>query len=420
MGHLPVRAAPWSNQYCRSLADESGLAVVAVREVYDHVSIDLFQAHEATLVPQGVRTAEEALAFAAQSARLVLQTDDSRLTDAASHPCVDRVTVVCGANEAAMIAAYRTFKSLAHSANPARDVPLRFQVAIMGEKRASAQLAVGRLTKASRSFLNTDVDLVAVVERVGPSRMQSLYRGARPAGARSILDLAFDAPPAAPSRSAAPARASAIADPIAPEPALPELGSRWEQPVARAGRREVAAARPTPRPHMSTDVPVPPAAGHAASREPARPAPLPTHQPGSGAGFGAGHEAASPRPSLAVLLGLSALPFDCPAAGGVELATDDQGGLHVAVLRDGRDPGKDLQELLAARSWALRYAAMLRLLGVRMPATDGPEPESPVDEAVTLHVVTHSALGAEQLLASGVRVHLLTAPRHDWGVVPLA
>ena len=102
--------------------------------------------------------------------------------------------------------------------------------------------------------------------------------------------------------------------------------------------------------------------------------------------------------------GLTPLESRCPKAGRVELATDEQGRLHL-VARSGADPTQPVDALIAASAWAREHLALLLRAE---PTLAPPSPDPEADSSPVLHLVTTEPKLIRPLLDADVRVHLLT------------
>jgi hypothetical protein len=217
LGHLPVRAAAWASQYCRALADDRGQTVAFVRLAAGVLSIDLFEPGAAAPSQREEADPVAALSRAArEAAHIVIEAGEHGMA-AAGDQRIASVTVIAGANEAAMVAAYRSFKALSPADAGPRQEPgvhrPRFQIAVMGAPRVAAEAAIQRIRRASALFLWSEIGLSAVVERVGPTAAASLYRGPGCEGVCALLDAMCIAPAARGAQSDGNGDATAEATP---------------------------------------------------------------------------------------------------------------------------------------------------------------------------------------------------------------
>jgi hypothetical protein len=188
---------------------------------------------------------------------------------------LDHWTILCGADDAAVVATYRTFKQLLE-ADPQieRRKP---GVMVMGADEVRAQATADKLNAAARSFLHVPIELLGMRKRMVPVNVEPLGSFAqKPALWRQIggalgeaFEATWQASLAAAAVSAAdssearidpPAHVKAAAPAPAPEPAplvaeVPRLGDAPALPDTAPRRSEVAEA---PDPAPAIDVAQPP------------------------------------------------------------------------------------------------------------------------------------------------------------------
>lgn len=229
LGHLPVRAAPWVGQYCRTIADERRERVAMVRREEGRLSIDVFEPGATASQWDETVDVHAAAEIVRGVDRVIVRVDEIEEHAVASDPRIACVTVLAGGNEAAMVAAYRTFKELTqpHAGGEGGRASPELCIAVVGTAAAPAHAAMARVREASAMFLGQTVRLAAVVERVGPTFASSVYRGAAPPG--GVLDVlgpeasaaARSQPAHWPSETAPPETAHKAGHaPVAERPAL--------------------------------------------------------------------------------------------------------------------------------------------------------------------------------------------------------
>ena len=381
LGHLPVLASAWSLQYARAAAERTGMPVALVRLSSGSVSIEVVFAspEQAVTLRAGSPTAnfENALDRArAVAPRLMVRVDETSELDvlSAGH-AIDRVVVLCGADDMAVVATYRTIKHLV--SNPA----LRFDgasdgeggdqvtamgVAIMGAEAAAADDAIGRLNRATQTFLGRSVSYLACIPRMGPCSTSSLYRGEWTRSARELVE---------------------------------ELVELWgtDQPEAiDAMPMAVEAPAPSPMPKPQIHV-----------RRGVEPTPAPraiTQQPREAAAV---REVAPTTPGAAMIAGLSVLATRSPYTPSVELACDAQGMLHLVATLSGADAtaafaSEAVGKLLAVASWAGDHAELLALAHPQLS-------EDAIKSGPALHLLTDDPRAARGVLSTGVKVHMVAS-----------
>jgi hypothetical protein len=281
LGHLPVLAGAWAAQHARSLAEETGRPTALVRLSTDHASVDLFGNRDLTSHGERWDSLEDAFGFASDlGVRWLLRVDAPFELELASAAGVDKVCLLSGVDDAAVVAAYRTLKGL-HEALPEdvesgqREISLR----LMGAGEPESHEAQAKLARVSRAFLSCDVHFLPASSRIDAGSGRTLYRGSYDGDFRSVLKRIRCSPH--------------------------------------------ASSRPTD-PGESASPPPPPAQS-----------PPEVTRPDS-------HEQIAPDDvaSLAERLGLDGLSVRCAAAPEIELAADGQGRLH--LLGIGAESAADL------------------------------------------------------------------------------
>ncbi|MEC9373964.1 MAG: hypothetical protein VYC34_08975, partial [Planctomycetota bacterium] len=272
LGHLPVMAGAWAAAYAGDRAAATGEGVALVRLTGGRISIDVFDGEDVE-GRESLETLEGALGVAAARARRwMVRVDAVNELEVASAAHVSEASLLCGADEAAVVAAYRTLKGLAETleARPTHAATMR--VAVMGADEAKAQRAAEKIARASQAFLSSPVETVVGAARIGETRGWKVFDGATDLDVEGMLG----------------AVRRAIADSM-------KVGARSE-----ARREEVVETRE------------------------ARVAPAATN------GVHGGHGG-----SLAQrIVGMTGLEARCPWAAQVELAVDGAGGLHLLVMAD--------------------------------------------------------------------------------------
>lgn len=356
LGHLPVRANPWASQYARAAADRAGEPVALLRMLGGEIWIDLYGVPPAMREQHARDTFSEAIEHAAETARLwIVQCDESEGPSALPLEKANSVTLLCAGNEAAVLAAFQSLKSLA-AASP-RGASLR--VAVMGAGEEEAKSITARLRQSAELFLKRKIEAGPSVSKMGPTGGAPVFRGgtahapsvilervktmranmaARPTTVRGVTA------PEVRAESRAPVIVETVVAPVAPSQVLAVQAVAQEAP---------SVARATPA-HSSL------------------------------------------RASLAGrLAGLTLLPFVCPDDAEAEFARDASGTLH--LLRGG-EANEALRALTACHAWANKNAALLAMVSPGLNA----------GEAVQ-HLFTADPKFTRPLLDSRLRIHLLAS-----------
>ncbi len=359
IGHLPVLASAWVTQYARHLAEQSGEWVGLVKLRAGQASVELVGPPRAAGGPLPASrdtfdgAIEEAARFAGRWLVRVDELTEPRLVELRG---MDAVTLLTGADEAAVVASYRSLKLLSERAGEDES---RLGVAIMGATAERAAEAAAKLARTVEVHLGRALRLIACVARIGPGRCVGLFRGDLRDQVEAVLPRVVEAVRTAAER----------ARPAEPEP----IGSA-----------------PVEHPAPEAPQPAPAALGAAA----------PTRRAGTS------DPASAPVPSLerlaAHVSGLKSLPAPCPYTPGVELALDGSGRVHVLARMD--PGGRVLEQLVAASAWVGTHAEWIRLAAGATPMG-----------GAVMHVFTDEPRNLRRLVHSDVRVHLLVrAEREGW------
>jgi hypothetical protein len=284
-------------------------------------------------------------------------------------PAAATATILSGADDAAVVGAYRMLKQLVERwSETSIDWP-RFGLAVLGSDEGDASGVAEKLNRTSRAFLNREIRVTATRQRMEP--LESCAR-----------------------RTFAAVLASGPLDAVS-------LCRTIVNRLRKDRRKELAAAREVasrprsleparPRPASGVRLPPKPVAAAAAFAPPASVAAAvasPTSAPISAPG-----SAPVTAPSIAARIsGLRPLPPRCPNARGVELACDESGQLHLVATP------ATVADLPATSAWV---RAQRELLSLACPQLAAPAGEA------RRHVVAGDPATAIPLVGSGITVHL--------------
>lgn len=367
LGHLPVLAGAWALAYCGEVAEQRQETIGLLRLTAGRTAIDIFGDERLQMLNGGAPFAalDEALAVAAGAVdRWIIRVDATDEPQVACAEDVNAVTLLCGADEASTVAAYRTIKSLASMLDEVRERrsdarPVCLRAAVMGAESEKAEQAGAKLQRAAEAFLDRPLEIAAPVQRVGASRPAHLHDAEFPGDASALLD-----------RLHAALRAPRAAEPDRPQRA--ERSAAGGEPCVATTHREDAKSGAWTEPR----------------------APEPVLQ---------GPASAPVRSSDAGLFehvdGLSGLTARCPFEESVELAVDDQGRLHLLARQDRRS----IEALTVVAEWAVEHSALLSM-------TSGAhriDPALPPQR----HLFTDRPAEARRLLDAPIHVHLLAPVR---------
>ena len=300
-GHLPVRAGPWIARYAGERAARMGHPIALVRLSQGHVTVDLIAPSAAEIAPASREpSVEAALAAAAGAAtETILAVDAVEELDILSRDGIATITVLTGANEAAVVEAYRALKvvgaKVAERADSGDGIDIR--IGVMGSDAARATQAWRKLADASRAFIGRDLELAAIAEKIEPSPATNYFRGDTDLAPAALVELIqIAAPP-----------------PGAPTPAPPVA-----QPITRPARPAEA-----PKADRTTHTPDAPDA-------------------------------------LALIGGLSPVALPSAPDAQVLAGRDAQGGLHL-VRADTDSPEFAVAALIAVEAWVQSNRALIEM-----------------------------------------------------------
>lgn len=390
LGHLPVLGAAWVGQYAKHIAASTHEPVALLRMQEGQVSLDLVspvgataRAHSrvgAASMDPGTITLEAAIAQARREAsRWLIRVDEVHETELLGVEGLAQVTLLTGADDAAVVSSYRTLKQLSRQLNSQAaqrdaDEAMTLGLAILGADEARASAAEAKLREGARTFLSTPIAPAAKVGKISPGTTTTLYRA--PAGQMSASETLA-------------AALGMLRD--GHRTIAQDETSVGVSPVRLCGANETATlhAMPPAREAISAG----PTSGVRTHTETA-----------ASIARGAADD-------LASLAGLVPADVTCPYAAAVQLAWGE-GGLHLlAMQEDCKDP---VRELLAAAAWAHDHKALLARLG---PGGVARSAEGAGGFGPTLHLVTRDLRSARSLLETAIRVHVLVEVKTGAGVV---
>ena len=369
LGHLPVRASLWVRQYACLSARKRNETVALVRAAGGSVAIDVITGRESAQV-ETVDDVETGMTIARHAAaRVVLRVDETVEPELLERGGLDEVTILTGADEAAVVASYRLIKTLAASLDDRLDPDAgpRLRVAVMGNPGAEIESARQKIAKACKAFLDRPIEILDASGRIDATGTVTVCRCDAADAAETALDLLLGANASAVTPAPGPAAGLRLTETAPAEPA-----------PARALHEEpeiVVLARD---------------GGAEASKTAAAAAPAVTRL----------------REPLACLVeGLEPIEARCPNAPGVELACDARGGLH-ALVTDDRGAGDAVAALLTASAWARANLALLirAEAGVAIPSSDPRE-----TDGARLHLLSRRPSAARAVLDTEVLVYALAS-----------
>ncbi len=364
-GHLPVIAAPWISQHARDISRTLAAPIAVLSRSGDRTTLDLYNAPAL----QEQHTIEGAIeqAIAARVRRFLIRTDAVSELSAFDLDRVDSVTLLTGADDAAVVGAYRAIKGLVADASELDERPMVLNLAVMGSDRTRSRGAAEKIRKAARSFLQTGLADVTMSEKIA-------------AGGSSVRT--FDG----------------------------STTLQLEEIIARIPR-QLPAVAPA---QVDTAGPLR-LAGHGSSEKPTgEPKAVPTEakpiRPDVSASRLGPLESANG--TNASLLGLSRIEARCPYADDIEIAVDHEGRAHLIAVAEGQDMARPLESLQIANDW---IGAHLTLLA---SATGGRVKANP-PLAAARHLIVDHAASARRLLDSDLKVYIKARGQQETLCVPL-
>jgi hypothetical protein len=414
LGHLPVRAAIWVRQYAGMVAEKAAAPVGLVRLQQQTLSIELVgpgvDRLASTLDPSD-HPAEAIETAAKLATRWIVRVDEPVEPALAEAPEVDAVTVLTGADEAAVVSSYRLIKSLTAAwEKRGDDAEPDLRVAIMGAVGARATEAREKLDRAVGAFLQRPLDVLADAARIGSVASLALHRAASDLTAEQLLSL-LTGEDSTSAEESAPAGLRLTSHDVdwrpsdrPAEPADLDLGDD-----ASKERNRVASEAAGPRAEPTAIAPAPaamPLATVPARARSVQAEPKPAAAASAPTGDGPRNAVENLRSLAAVIGGLTTLEARCPHAPGVELAADAEGRLHLLATDVGADGDRMVDRLLSASAWARAHLALLLRAE---PLLAQPSADPAVDSDAVLHLLTQTPSSTRALLEANLRVHLLVS-----------
>lgn len=344
-GHLPVRAGVWFLPCARQLAGAENSGVLMQMET-SQADVTTF----GTRAAEGNRTA--VLDSLAQQSRrwFVLPSHETSPADVATLGA-DRITLMTGADQAAVVAAYQTIKSIV-SGSGQEASRLDLGLFIVGSSEAMAEETAGRLMHTVQRQLGFDLKLRGSMQQVG--MVEGGLHRVRLDATKGPIGLIADI------RRAISAAAVSTPEQMPPLAVSPPLS--------------VAAVAPLEPLEAELDNPVPTSVAESAPAIDV--------------------DMVDAEDSLARCVdGLSLLPVRCPSHPAVELAVDAKGALHSLAMADA------LHEVLAVQAWSRSHASLLALA---CPAAGIDIECDPV-----VHMCTDDARAVTGLIDTEIVLHVL-------------
>lgn len=359
-GHLPVMGSLWVAQYADLIGLREG-PVALCRFGEGEVTIEIFRAGTRRIAIDSAEDLEGAIRdLAGLVVRWLVVPADAGDFDVP--PAAATATILSGADDAAVVGAYRLLKRIVERWNETSIEWPRFGLAVLGSDEGDARGVAEKLNRTARAFLNREIRVTATRQRMEP--LESCAR-------RTF---------------AAASSAGGTLDPVTLCRAIVNRLRKDRRKELAAAREAVAVSVPPaepnrPRPAAGMRLPPKPVAGPIQPVPPVAPAEA---RPPA-------HAVAAPTPLAGRIAGLRPLAPRCPTARGVELASDPAGALHLVATP------ASLSDLPATSAWV---RAQRELLALACPQLGDLSVEA------TRHVVADDPAAAIPLVGSGITVHL--------------
>ena len=377
---VPVRATLWARQYACNQSKALDQTVALIRAASGSTSVDLIgdgRTHRAG----SYKSIEEALAVVNDLAdRVILRVDEACEPDLIDRPQVEEITILSGADEAAVVASYRLVKTLDATLNEQyiEGEGPTLRLAVMGAGREVAMDACTKLENAVETFIQRPIEIVIGAGQIDATGTTSLYRDSITHRGADIINALV---------AAAGGQDLRVHEPIDHAPAE---SLQVEFPAKGVPMPEGSAAHeanPEAKPAVEEPVSSKPVSNKPVSNKPvADQSDAPTLRDGL----------------CAMIPGLSPIETRCPKAPGVELAIDELGRLHMIV--NDADTDDAMNRLLSAQSWARNNLALLIRAepGLRMPTAD-----RDVDTDALMHLIAVDPRAVRDIYDTQVRVYSL-------------
>tara|TARA_B100001059_G_scaffold91276_1_gene90171 strand:+ start:74951 stop:76291 length:1341 start_codon:yes stop_codon:yes gene_type:complete len=404
MGHLPVRAGLWRLPVASLLLPECDSLIVARQEdqtlFLECMGSSIASLDESTL---------SRLEHLPEDSRIVLVPDSNIDSDVLASVEPDRIALVTGGDQAAIVGAYSQLKNLKI------DDELTVELVIAGSEPSEVDATATRLIDAASRHLDRRVSFVGAIGKIEgdtglvascavPDHDGGLAELARrirrgPVMERSreddrsnsrVVSSRFEESPMTPASLAqAMIEFESVSNTVPDESHGVEIESDCKRLIPM---------QPTVKP--SREVPV--SSGSV---------PPPTSATSEDSGHEKARSEGDTRKSTMLsshLPGIHALPVHCPACRMVELATDDSGHLHLLCRVE------DMTSLPAVKTWVHDHHHLLQMAmpGIRLGQAD----------SVEIHVLGEDVEALCGLRGSGWHPHLLVrvdGTQENWIQVPL-
>jgi hypothetical protein len=374
IGHLPVIAAPWISQHARDIARNDLSPVAVLSKSGDRTTLDLYNTPEIAEQHSISGAIEQALSAGCR--RWLVRTDAVSELSLSDHPRVDAVTLLTGADDAAVVGSYRAIKGLVSEGSELDEQAFTLNLAVMGSDPVKSRAAAEKIRKAARSFLQAGLADVTLSERVSAgSTSFRIFDGSSDTSLDELLRLIPAELPAQNSAQQIQSTESAAASNL-------RLASQLIETESIAASQNADAAE---APRVQQTEPI------SASRV----GPM-------------GNQSNS----HASLLGLTAIEAKCPYADDIEIAVDHEGRPHLIASTVGQDIARSIESLQIAQSWIGAHISLVAA------ATGGKIRTNPPMES-SMHLIVEHAASARRLLDGDMSIYVFAKGNQESLCVPL-
>ena len=200
LGHLPVRASLWVRQYACSTARRRDEIVALIRAAAGSTSVDLISGSK-TIESSECSSLHDALQQVNTVAdRVILRVDETTEPELLDRAEIDEITILTGADEAAVVASYRLIKTLTSvwDADEMTSTP-HIRLAVMGATGQQVADASAKLSRAVDAFLDRPIEIIDAAGRIDATGTTNIFRDTVAHQAASILDELLDVGSGSPS-----------------------------------------------------------------------------------------------------------------------------------------------------------------------------------------------------------------------------
>ncbi|QDU70234.1 hypothetical protein [Mucisphaera calidilacus] len=190
LGNLPGLGDAWLGQYAQHLADEHG-PVALLHLDHDAIDLEVIGEQQTSRPPGRIPPAnrerddltqaldELALDDNSPVARLLVHVQpyadgEIQIQAVARLAALDRWTLLCGADDAAIVACYRMLKHLLEATD--QPGPRRIGLMILGSSEIEGLEAARKVQAAAQSHMNRPIDLVGSLARMRPVHTRPVGR----------------------------------------------------------------------------------------------------------------------------------------------------------------------------------------------------------------------------------------------------